>query len=175
MLFCSNCEIKIESEKVGLYTICPSCGIGFMITEQDVQDYKQLGLEIKRMDAALDSFGIDGGDYEEAGLEMPEHPNCHCSNELDEEALEQLGLETSGGNDYERGYDYIEEQDLCENCEFSKNAGQPFEPNISFHDLDVNEIVLLTLPIEEPVPIDHITDMNYRFLHTFIDSCFVPV
>lgn len=45
---------------------------------------------------------------------------------------------------------------------------------LSFADLDINEFLLLDLPVEDVVPINYITKMNELFLHTFVDGCFVP-
>ncbi len=69
----------------------------------------------------------------------------------------------------------------CENCEVTvpnQNLELPaFEPEVSFHDLDVNEVCLLGLNIPKesrPTAFSYITRMQERFLHTFIDGSFVP-
>lgn len=164
-LICSKC--KIESEEAGLYTLCPSCGIGFMMSEQEL-----LKAEMEAMEADLseaDLFAMDEieaemeSEAEEAGIGdlyetenpiiegRPEHPNCFCSS---------LGDFKAAGLD-EETIKYLR-----------NNAVAKFP--LSFNDLDINEKLLLDLPIEDVVPITYITEMNYRFLHTFVDGCFVP-
>lgn len=62
--------------------------------------------------------------------------------------------------------------DICEPDGFDFNALPVQEMNLSFHDLDTNELALIDLQIgtEDAVPIDYYTQMTERFLHTFFDS-----
>jgi len=82
---------------------------------------------------------------------------------------------------------------FCDDCEFTEmgdvvaeNNGNRYaripdwSPEISFDDLELNEFVLLAMDAlhkfdsEFKIGKTGITDMNSRFLHTFIDGCFVP-
>lgn len=136
MLICSKC--KTESEEAGLYTLCPSCGIGFMMSEQEL-----LKAEMEAMEADLSEADLFAMDEIEASMEScagcKSIAKCTDGVWLDEE----LGL-------------------------------PEWDFELSFSDMDINEKLLLGLPIEDVVPITYIAEMNYRFLHTFVDGCFVP-
>ena len=49
-------------------------------------------------------------------------------------------------------------------------------PALSFDDMDKHEVILIDLPLIsiDVRPITYISEMNERFLHTFIDADFVP-
>lgn len=155
---CADCEKDFEFGYItDIKLVCPFCG-SCNINEYGPEFY------FPKMDGLIPNVGKDSFpkvDMEKevdklideiiGSDEMPEHPNCPCyiGPELDNDTI-----------DYMR-----------------KNV--MMQSPLSFDDLDINEIVLLGLNLEEGEeavrPYTYITDMNSRFLHTFIDADFVPV
>lgn len=88
-------------------------------------------------------------------------PNCGCIGIVEIPKNENISLEMS-------------EYPNCP-CHVEPFLDVVMQSSLSFDDMDINEKLLLDLPVEEVVPITYITEMNSRFLHTFVDGCFVPV
>ena len=64
-----------------------------------------------------------------------------------------------------------------QNCPCNNNWNEPIFTPLSFEDLNLNELLLQSfdslkkkLKVEE----NYYTDMNRIFLHTFLDSSFIP-
>ncbi len=173
MYECGNCdrifEAALNKQSIGFNSqwVCPYClsdnirSTPQLFTPQFFDDQEQLETELQEM-GLLD--------------EMPEHPNCRCNPE--EELIKnagfffpEMGAEIT---------DYQKAQGMTGNG-YARLPAQNAE--LSFGDLDLNEFVLLAIDAldvkgnTEPSfkkSGTYITDMNSRFLHTFIDASFVP-
>lgn len=144
-----ECGLKFKDPLIGIGNIelCPLC------ESENIWQIENIIPDLdKEIDFALDSFEITKQDYEEAGLEMPEHPNCSCINEPIYHKPVEMPYSISGTNRIE------------------------FTP-LSFDDLETNEMCLLDLglpkgyptSLEMPVPaISYYSEMNSRFLRTFL-------
>lgn len=171
MYMCLDCdrvfEAALAKQVMGSAPIwvCPYC------LSEEINSFVTMR---EKLDAALQKLGLlnetcgscDDCEFTDCvnnNLHVPNHPNCKCIPENEQVKNGGFFFPEMAGND-ENGY-----------------AGLPVQnKEISFEDLQLNEFVLLAMDaLREFEPVfekgeTYITDMNSRFLHTFIDACFVP-
>lgn len=181
MWICIDCEKEfgeLSCFRTSVGITCPFCGSATIV---DCIDFYQpeMGSVI---DDAINSLDCSEQDYIDASLEMPEyieeqiadmyatmkdlipkmpeHPNCRCVNGFEKASFNMSSI------------DWIRNNPVI-------------QIPLSFDDLEINEKLLIGLPVtdailnmqKKPGQYDAyekcITEMNERFLHTFIDDCFV--
>ena len=174
MWYCIDCEKEFESpgcigDLVGI--TCPFCSsttivdcLDFFQPETDKLIPEFIEEQIADMYATMED------------LKPPEHLNCSCINEFNiPEYLTNFDqtkmLRCTHCHD-----DFINRKEFekCPRCGLGNLISEEI-PQLSFDDLEINEQLLIGLPTERDrvVSITYLTEMNERFLHTFIDDCFV--
>lgn len=158
MWYCIDCDEEFEFYIPDFIwnsfrKTCPFCG------SKEIVDCLEMDAAIK--DLVSDSIDNEmkktveelNAAIKDLVPEMPEHPKCLCANKYNNsDHLTNLSKNV---------YGYIVEG----------------VTQLSFDDLEINEKLLIGLPLEDAsnnynAQVTCITEMNERFLHTFIDDCY---
>jgi len=162
MWLCIDCDKEFENpcafENPEIGLTCPFCG---SISIVDCSDFYMPEMSDEVPESVEEQMADTYATIKDLVPEQREHPNCKCTNKPDDsEYLTDLSRDAYGR--------------IVERI-----------PQLSFDDLRINRNVLLNLPIDDAImnmkspakfkAYDTYMDkMTERFLHTFIDDCFVP-